>query len=182
MTRLVVPVVVEGWQYECCGEPPAVGLRVSWRLQLDPDGWSGATVDLPVSVESVAPEALLEWRGLGNRVGAAPVLLRHRGLTVYLPDDGLLDGGTARGVLREDHHVDVPLGVPVTNGTITRVRLVSREYRARSRLTLIPVSGTEELAEVTAAPPSLPHEKPSQGSLTVRQTAEVLVDLAVDPD
>ncbi|HEY0240274.1 MAG TPA: DUF6578 domain-containing protein [Friedmanniella sp.] len=182
MTGLVVPVVVEGWQYECCGEPPAVGLRVSWRLHLDPDGWSAAAVDLPVSVESVPPEALVEWRALGNRVGAAPALLRHRGLTVYLPDHGLLDGGRARGILREDHHVDVPLGVPVTDGTITRVRLVSREYRARSRLTLVPVSGTEELVEVGTAPASLPHEKPSKGALTVRQTAEVLVDLEVDPD
>ena len=34
MTDLVVPVVVEGWQYECCGEPPAVGDRVVWRLVL----------------------------------------------------------------------------------------------------------------------------------------------------
>ena len=109
-------------------------------------------------------------------------LLRHGGLTVYLSDDGLLDRGRARGVLREDHHVDVPLGVPATTGTITRVRLVSREYRAPNRLTLVPLSGTEQLVEVAAAPASLPHEKPSKGGLTVRQASEVLVDLEVDPD
>lgn len=181
MTGLVVPVLVEGWQYECCGEPPEVGSRVSWRLQLDLASWPAATVDLPVSVGSVAPEVLSGWCDLGNRVGDAPVLLRHAGLTAYLSDGGLLDGRRARGVLREDHHVDVPLGVPTTTGTIERVRLVSHEYRPSGREGWEPVPGTEQLVEVAAAPPSLPYDAAAPGLLVTRHTTEVLVDLNVDP-
>lgn len=125
MTRLVVPVVVEGWQSACCGEPPAVGDRVAWRLVLQRVGWPAAAVDLPATVEPLPVSHREEWERLGNDAGRDPVLARSDGLTVFVPDAGRLSDGRIRAVLQEDHHVDAPTGVPSTTGTITRVRLVS---------------------------------------------------------
>ena len=95
MTDLVVPVVVEGWQYECCGEPPAVGDRVAWRLVLQQPAWGEAAVDLPVTVEPLPAEEREEWRRLGNDPGPEPVLARVDGLTVFVADGGRLFGRAA---------------------------------------------------------------------------------------
>jgi hypothetical protein len=181
VSRLVVPVVVEGWQYECCGEAPAVGRRVSWRLVLQQTTWSAAAVDLPVVVEPLGDREHEEWERLGNDPGPDPALARHGGLTVFVPDVGRLGGGRIRGVLQEDRHVDAPTGVPSTSGTITRVRLVSRQCRRVSRRSLHSVPGTEELIDVAAAPASLPYDAAPETALLWRHTPEVLVDLEVDP-
>lgn len=181
MTDLVVPVVVEGWQYECCGEPPAVGDRVAWRLVLQQPAWGEAAVDLPVTVEPLPAEEREEWRRLGNDPGPEPVLARVDGLTVFVADGSRLSDGRLRGVLQEERHVDAPTGVPSTRGTVTRVRLVSREYRRVSDRSLHSVPGTEELVDVQATPPSLPYDPPPDDALLWRHTPEVLVDLRVDP-
>jgi hypothetical protein len=182
MTRLLVPVVVEGWQYECCGTPPAVGDRVTWRLVLQQPPWAPASVDLPVSVEPLPDGEREQWERLGNDPGPDPVMARLGGLAVLVRDASRVSDGRIRGVLQEDHHVVVPTGVPSTTGRITRVRLVSREYRQVPRRSLHALPGTEELLDVPAAPPSLPYEPAPEDALVWRLTPEVLVDLEVDPE
>lgn len=177
----VVPVLVEGWQYECCGVAPAVGQRVTWRLVLRAEGWPGADVDLPVEVAPLAPGIVEEWHRLGNDAGRDPVVARAGGLAVLVPDARTVGGGRLRGLLQEDHHVDAPNGMDATTGVVERVWLVSRELRHQGARAYVRIPGTEELLEVDAAPAYLPSELPEEGALVRRTTADVLVELRVDP-
>jgi hypothetical protein len=184
VTGPVVKVLVEGWQYECCGVAPAVGQRVAWRLVLRDEDWPAVALDLPVggpvTVAPLDPALVEEWRGLGNDPGRDPAVVRTDGLTVLVPDARAL-GDRVRGVLQEDHHVDVPTGLAATTGTVERVWLVSRELRHQGVRGLARIPRTQELVEVPAAPASLPHEGSPDGALVWRSTSDVLVDLRVDP-
>jgi hypothetical protein len=181
VSGLVVPVLVEGWQYECCGVAPAVGQQVAWRLVLRDEDWPDVAVDLPVDAAPLEVGLADEWRGLGNDPGRDPVVARTDGLTVLVPDARVLVAGRMRGVLQEDHHVDAPTGLAVTTGTVERVYLVSRQLRHQGVRTVVRVPRTQELVEVASAPDYLLSEDPPEGALVWRSTSDVLVDLRVDP-
>jgi len=104
---VILPVLVESLQLQCCGTPFAVGDRVAWTLRFLPG--AGA--------ESETLEVLVEPGASVVRLGGACLALR---------DDG--PSGTVRGAVMEDHHGGVPEGHAATDGTVRRIRVVNREF------------------------------------------------------
>lgn len=129
----LVPVWMDYWQYECCGDPFAVGDRVHWTLQ-------------PADLEFLAPPlgALLpDWRADDLpliRVDDPTVVGRGDLAVVLAP------GRSHRvGLLAEDHHGAMPEGAPATTGTVATIRVV------RWRSDGLPVPGSAELEYVAEA-------------------------------
>lgn len=132
MTPLV-PVWVDSWQYECCGDPFAVGDRVRWTLR-------------PADLEFLAPPlgALLpDWHADDLpliRVDDPTVVGRGDLAVVLAP------GQPHRvGLLAEEHHGGIPEGAPATTGTVASIRVV------RWRSDRLPVPGSGELEYVAEA-------------------------------
>ena len=109
------------------------------------------------------------------------VVLLQQSTEPTVADRPRVGDGRLRGLLQEDHHVDVPSGMDATAGVVERVWLVSRRLRHQGARSYVPIPGTEELLEVDAAPAYLPSEPPDEGALVWRSTADVLVELRVDP-
>ncbi len=133
---LRVPVFVENWQIECCGDPPGVGDRVEWVLVLVAD-----QPDAPASVESaVTLDALATPFRFGDGDGAEfggpriaaedfPTGLHCGDLHVFWSAPGTRSGPVrVRGRLFEEHHGSAPERFPRTVGTVARVRVVTQEY------------------------------------------------------
>jgi hypothetical protein len=178
-----VPVLMENWQIECCGDPPGVGDTVDWRLRsagentdrLGPaiGDWRltaplRALVSSPV--DSVTPGAVLAVAELG-------------GLSVHHPTSEIPPPAavTLTGTLAEDHHAGIPRTVPKTTGTVCRVRLVSVRMRCTAPRSWSLVTGSAELTEVTRSPKCFQHdypEAPRNGAIG-RSQLGVLVELEV---
>lgn len=190
-SQLVVPVLVDGWQMECCGTPPSMGAEVSWRLDWAPQyastlttGWllSARLHRLPLPGNDVWREA--QPHTAGSIESTVPAVATSRGLSVYLAADvPLATQVTLTGVLHEDHHVDSPVETPMTSGLITRVRLVSWAYELdRSARAWRPRDGSAELTEVSTAPAFLPHAVPGPDVDAYRSFSAILVDLLIRGD
>jgi hypothetical protein len=128
-----VPVFVEDWQIECCGEPPAVGDRVEWSLLFLPDGPERPpSGEESVTLDATAwPYPVERERGGSRRqrAGAGPVLLDAGAVQAFWPEPQRQTGQVrVTGQLLEDHHGSVPEKFPRVAGTVARVRVVTREY------------------------------------------------------
>lgn len=125
MTTLVVPVLVDGWQFGCCADPPGGGDPVEWRLEwrechrtlLGPRG-PRVVVSLPVRRMDPPPRSV--WLDATPPVvveddGTVPAAGELGDLTVFWPAPVPLPGELpVDGILHEDHHVDIPVEVPRT--------------------------------------------------------------------
>lgn len=118
-----LPVFVDSWQIECCGERFCVGDAVAWQLLFLPvDGLKNDW--RPDALIDMAPTAWRETREAGSgwvfdcaTLGTGiEVALRQR---PPRPD-------RLRGLLYEEHHGGVPESLPATHATVRRIRLATR--------------------------------------------------------
>ncbi len=135
----VWPVLVQSWEWECCGAWFAVGDRVAWTLLLDPR----RTDEVPLA--EVAPDAVEP----GEHDGPGHVV-RAGGLTAWIPGARV----PPRALLVADRHDGVPLDLPHTQGTVRRIRVVATRLRpSATRLRgLEGVPGTTTLRDVDRLP------------------------------
>lgn len=139
----LVPVWVDEWQYACCGEPFAVGDRVSWTLH-------------PADLEFLAP---VLGAHLPTWTADDLPLIRVEDPTVIGRGDlaiVLAAGQPHRvGLLAEEHHGGIPEGAPSTTGTVISIRVVRwrSEERPPGGRTWYPVPDSAELEEVAEADP-----------------------------
>ncbi|SEF15377.1 DUF6578 domain-containing protein [Jiangella alba] len=138
------PVIVEEWQFACCGEPFAVGDLVHWRLSLTEDDFSLPEAQVTVDVVSGEPIAS-EHHGDGAllTVQGGPAA----GVTAFGPPRPAGVVVSLTGRFAEDHHELVPESVPLTAGRITRVREALVEYVRRDDA-LVPDPSTWQLRDV----------------------------------
>ena len=112
-------MIVEDWQFACCGDPFAVGDLVSWRLSFADREF---TVDeARVTADVVTGDLVQSEHGRSGSLITVESE-RGRGVTAFGPSH---PAGTAlrlSGAFAEDHHDLVPAAVPLTTGRITRVR------------------------------------------------------------
>jgi hypothetical protein len=127
---LQVPVFVESWQIECCGDPPGVGDRVEWGLTfaaarpgVEPGPVDGVRFDGVATLHPV---------GAGLDLSADhPVQLDAGPLHAYWLAPRPVTGPVQlAGWLQEDHHGALPYPFPRTAGTVGRVRVRTQEYVA----------------------------------------------------
>ncbi|WP_086825189.1 DUF6578 domain-containing protein [Allokutzneria sp. NRRL B-24872] len=114
----VVPVLIEDWQYECCGDPFKIGDRVTWQLCYFND-----------RPEFLSPPDQMR---LSLGVDAIPdgpgAHLSSGELHVLWPDPSTKDGlAEIVGVLHEERH-STP-AVPATTGFVRRIRQMSVQHR-----------------------------------------------------
>lgn len=135
----VHPVLVDAWQFECCGEPFAIGDEVRWLLSFTTDllgppeartALSGTILDQATSDDGTA--------GSFMSIGSSTVWVLPP-----LPSGPI----SVTGFLAEDHHGFVPDALSAVHARVTRVRARSLEYRRNGR-TLVPVAGSEQLRDV----------------------------------
>lgn len=140
----VLPVFVEDWQHECCGDDFAVGDTVAWRLLLigDPDGSWGWPDEL-----------LSEFHPTGRREFDGGEIVTVSGGLQIAVDPSAGAGAVVRGSLREEHHGGVPEDVRPVEGVVRRLRVVRQQHRRRGR-EWSPVAGAVELHDVAEMPGS----------------------------
>jgi hypothetical protein len=144
MTSSTLPVIVEEWQFACCGDPFAVGDLVSWRLSFALDEFSPAEARVTFDVvigEQVETEHGRSGSMLTLRSEPAP------GVTAFGPSHPAGTAVRLSGTFAEDHHDLVPAAVPLTTGRITRVREAQVDYETHGRV-LVPVPSTWRLRDV----------------------------------
>jgi hypothetical protein len=131
---------MEGWQIECCAEPPGPGDRVEWPLMWvdDPSGPGSMSVDW--RSEPLEPGA---WNEPGDR------LLRHGPLTAYWRGPAPVP---ARGALVADVHGGVPEAVMPVLGTVVSVDVVDQAWRLTGPRTYVPIPGDFRLRRVARSP------------------------------
>jgi hypothetical protein len=189
MSGLTVLVLVDGWQFGCCADPPGVGDEVAWRLEwrdylatvLGPAPRTTMTLPvrrLPPPPASDRASVAVPARGAVEET--VPAIAELGNLTVYWPSPVPMPATvTIDGVLHEDHHIDIPVEVPRTPGVIRRVRVVSWQYeRDAQQRYWRPVDGTEILTDVHRSPKYLGGTTPL-GATVYRDDNSVLVDLEV---
>lgn len=173
-SNLSVPVLLNGWQFGCCADPPVLGAEVAWTLNWAP--WYAlipTSLELSVGVERFGPQ---------STDLVVPALGRNGGLVVCVELSSPLPTSLVlTGALHEDHHVEIPQGFPRTFGVIERVQLVSWDREIGFDGVWHAVPGSDVLTEVRAAPKHLPHSDPPPGRARWRTVDDVLVDLRV-PD
>ena len=169
------PVMVEDWQFECCGRPFAVGDEVAWRLMLwEPDD-ARVPDELLVRLDAQAepfthPEA-----------DEGTIVLRAGLLTAsWWPAQPAHGRVSLRGLLVEDHHGFAPLDLPATAGTVRRIQVVMQGYEEVGDRTWRQVANRVSLSDVPATPARLSRD--SQWSGSIRWSVRgMLVGLAVPP-
>lgn len=178
-----MPVLVDGWQIECCGDPPGVGDIVDWRLSSAEDnaellGPAIGDWHLAIPLYTLAPSS-----SGGLAPGIVPAVAQLGGLSVYHPtgEIPLPSTVTLTGTLAEDHHAGVPRTVAKTTGTVRRVWLVSVHMRHQAPRTWSLVAGSAELTEVSRSPKWFQHsypDAPEDGAIG-RSQLGILVELEV---
>ncbi|MFI0467012.1 DUF6578 domain-containing protein [Saccharopolyspora sp. 5N102] len=174
--RLTVPVLLDGWQIECCGTPPAVGDEVSWRLEWSQ--WSASAIPTDMALRAGLERRPVPEGPRARTTGSAvPAVARAGGVSVFVSVPEPLPAEiTLTGVLHEDHHSARPPDGLLTGGRVTAVWLVSWEYELRERCWR-PVDGSAELESVQRAPKFMPRSTPPEHGGFWRDTNAVLVDL-----
>lgn len=185
LVRMVIPVLLDDWQLECCGNPPKVGQRASWQLNWTPEYGRMLRTDLSLSARVTAlPDPGEDaWFSLPDPIDPSaresiPALATAGGVTVFVeapkpPPEHV----TLTGVLHEDHHVGVPPEMSTTTGTIQALWLVSWEYEERADA-WYPIRESARLHQVDRVPRWFSNEPTGQPN---RHTANVLAHLDVDP-
>ncbi|GAA4017416.1 hypothetical protein GCM10022247_45890 [Allokutzneria multivorans] len=113
-----VPVLIEDWQYECCGDPFKIGDRVTWQLYYFTN---------PAVIVS-PPERMRLSLGVEAIPDSPGAHLSSGELHVFWPDPSMKDGLVEiSGVLHEERHSE-PV-VPKTTGSVERIRLISMRHR-----------------------------------------------------
>lgn len=152
-------------------DPPSVGDRVSWFLQLlEPD-----PVFAPVEICCVIKGAVTQVDDPGT--GWKGSLIRKGPLTVAV-ESTLPEGNTKiRGLIFEESYGAIPQAVPPTAGVVKRIQVVQMQYAPESDdgSALVPVPGTMRLREVTTSPKAFETIEQDDGQLTVE--TGILVDL-----
>jgi len=135
----IYPVLIDAWQFECCGEPFAVGDTVSFPLELlPPDRFSR---ELHVELRNAAPAGAVR-----DEQGSSRQLLRAGTLITAAPESG-----RAAGVLHEDRHGKLPDSMPRTTGVAERISVGRVLYRQEGE-EWVPVPGSMILAPVERTP------------------------------
>ena len=113
----VYPILVDAWQFECCGEPFAVGDTVSFPLELlPPDRFSP---ELHVALRNATPAGALR-----DEQGGSRQLFRAGGLIAAAGESG-----EPAGVLHEDRHGKLPKDMPATTGVAEGISVGRVLYR-----------------------------------------------------
>jgi hypothetical protein len=135
----VYPILVDAWQFECCGEPFAVGDTVSFPLELlPPDRFSP---ELHVALRTATPAGALR-----DEQGSSRQLYRAGGLIAAAGESG-----EPAGVLHEDRHRKLPQDMPATTGVAERISVGRVLYR-REGEKWVPVGGSMVLEPVERTP------------------------------
>ncbi|MEV5537856.1 DUF6578 domain-containing protein [Saccharopolyspora shandongensis] len=174
--RLTVPVLLDGWQIECCGTPPAVGDQVSWWLEWSQ--WSASAIPTDMALRArLARRSVPEGFRARTTEGTVPAVAMAGGVRAFVSVPEPLPAEiTLTGVLHEDHHSARSPDDRRTCGRVTAVWLVSWEYELRDRCWR-PVDGTAELESVQRAPKFMPRSTPPERGGYWRDTNSVLVEL-----
>ncbi|WP_031466329.1 DUF6578 domain-containing protein [Sciscionella sediminilitoris] len=168
------PIMVEGWQIECCLTPPAVGDAVEWQLcWLTPEAHGELAVQ-----ECVYPEEtpLTPADSAEHEPG---ILLRSGGLSAWSLTPTL--PVHPRGYLSEDHHGWIPPEMPATQGIVREISVVTIEYgrSEQGRLTGA-VAGTSKRRPVTSSPKQFDAAELMDANIAhPRNEIGILVDLDV---
>jgi hypothetical protein len=188
---MLVPVWIDGWQQECCGDAVAMGDAVSWTLAWEasrqgwlsrllgdryPDWAMDLTVDTVV-VASDVPPSQTGW-AIVRRGQLAISVAWPQARAGRVPGDSL----TVRTPAKE-HHGGVPDVTPLTAGVVRRIRIVRCQYvpEAPGSRSLVPVTGTATLADTSQVPRGVVALDEDTGDHEGRFVG-YLVDLKVDTD
>jgi hypothetical protein len=181
----VYPVVIDDWQFQCCGEAFARGDAVGWTLELldagggfYPEDWRVALDGELIDVEGDAsPEFRGSARGAdsyGDASRLAKLAVRSGGLVVALPGSSALP---VSGVLHEEHHGGLPEGMPTTRGIVEQIFVTTQTYAVQDR-TWKPIPKAIEASPVDRTPTTFQRETSSG---PVRKAEDgLLVFLRVD--
>ena len=123
-----LPVVVPGWEIECCLEPPSVGDLVEWPLQfVERENPEGAPDPTLVALQAVATP-LPDWEGATEE--RWPVRLDLPGGSFYWDAPKEVEAGPVelRGYLLLVRHGDAPDDFPETTGIVRRVQVSATRY------------------------------------------------------
>jgi hypothetical protein len=135
----IYPVLIDAWQFECCGEPFAVGDTVSFPLELLPPDRFAA--ELHVELRGATPAGAVR-----DDEGTARQLFRTGSLIAAAGESG-----RASGVLHEQRHGGLPDSMPRTRGVAERISIGSVLYRKEGE-DWLPVPGTMSLRAVERTP------------------------------
>ncbi|MFB9909292.1 DUF6578 domain-containing protein [Allokutzneria oryzae] len=114
----VIPVVVEDWQQQCCGDAFAIGDRVSWQLR-----YGEGSRELLQPAERV--RLSLGAEPIPDSDGAH---LSSGELHVFWSEPTAKNGlAEVVGVLTEERHDN--FGIPPTVGYVRRIRRLAMEHR-----------------------------------------------------
>jgi hypothetical protein len=161
----VFPILVDAWQFECCGEPFAVGDTVSFPLELlPPDRFSR---ELHVELRGAVPAGAVR-----DEQGATRQLFRAGGLIAAAGESG-----QPAGVLHEDRHGGLPGDMPATSGVAERIAVGRVLYRQDGEA-WVPVPGTMILEQVDKTPESF--DSSPEGKEPPSGEAGMIVYLRVD--
>jgi hypothetical protein len=159
------PILIDAWQFECCGKPFAVGDTVGFPLELiDPARFAD---ELRVELKGAAPAGAVR-----TDKGDALQLLRAGGLVV-----ATAESGRTFGVLREQRHGGLPDSMPRTTGVAERLSIGRVDYVVEDD-EWRPVPGTMTLRPVDRTPAAF--DSSPDGKSPAWGEAGMIVHLRVD--
>jgi hypothetical protein len=142
---VLIPVWVDDWQQECCGQDLAVGRRVSWTLVAADESVSGV---LGAAYPSWSAEGAVEPTIVDTEHYQARVV-RSGALAVLVPADQVSSSRRTLRMPAEEHHSDLGQAPP-TSGTVRRVQVVlcAFELSPEGGNVYVAVPGSATLADV----------------------------------
>lgn len=174
---MLVAVLVERWQIDCCGPRFGLGDVVAWKVLFSPlddrfiRGWpSDGLIDLPARGWRQTREVDSGW--VFDCATLAP------GIEVAYPH-GTRPGDRLHGLLSEDHHAGAPDTLPAPRATVRRIRIATRELRLDGGM-FSPHGSPVELTDVRHVPGRF---NPDQAVAADRRivTVGVLADIEIPP-
>jgi hypothetical protein len=181
-----LPVHVQSWQIECCMDPPSVGDEVTWQLLFteqgdrdDPVGPGLVELDLVAAcLDDGTPRFGSADPRYGTWLGAPGVA---DGLSLYWVARRPTAGPVrVTGYIGEDHHAGAPESFPETQGTIRRIRVVTRHMVEAAPKNWQPTAEPVGYEDVTTSPDRFSSTL-CAGEVGTVQTG-ILVDLDVRVD
>lgn len=163
---------VQDWQFECCGDPFAVGDEVAWTLLF----FVEPAVPMPGEMY-VDTRVRVERKGTADDGTIGHIVCLGDELPAWWAGPGLCPV-SVRGVLMEEHHGGVPCDLPRSRGVVRRIQLVTQEYRNVGGVTWEPASATADYQELTSTPPEFDADLESPAPHR-RMQIGLLVDLEV---
>lgn len=148
-------VVIAAWEIECCAPPPIVGERTSWRLALNPL----ATPDVHSANQFPGSVTKLLWQVEPWPATGDGRALYRNGVAAYFyaPNDSEADQLSpgrqmVRGVLFGTRHGgSVHDEFPTVSATVSRIQVISCEFREHERLAT-PIPDSTRLVDVQQSP------------------------------